>query len=108
MTQFLVTQCGRSTPHIYISALSFCPKSNSVYNHYWGRTRGLIQVQAAVPIHESTVPLETWRTNEFVTSLRFSIDGTRIVHGNICGTTYVRDACTGNILAGPIHEFARE
>src|SRR4051812_12620216 len=41
VTRFTAGECTRSTPHIYISRLPFCPKSSSVYRNYWRRTRGL-------------------------------------------------------------------
>ncbi|KAF8965910.1 hypothetical protein BDZ97DRAFT_739842 [Flammula alnicola] len=43
VTRFAAGACTRSTPHIYISGLPFCPRSSSVRENYWEHTRGLIR-----------------------------------------------------------------
>ncbi|CAE7146136.1 unnamed protein product [Rhizoctonia solani] len=41
ITGFAGSPGSRSTPHIYVSSLPFCPRSSTVYKNYWERTTGL-------------------------------------------------------------------
>ncbi|KAF8965897.1 hypothetical protein BDZ97DRAFT_1995357 [Flammula alnicola] len=101
VARFAAGACMRSTPHIYISGLPFCPRSNSVHENYWGRTRGLIDVKGSGVEHWPSAAIGIWKTDSKVLSVAFSPDGTCIVSGGDDGTIRVRDARTGDTVAGP-------
>ena len=101
MGRFAGGACNYSTPHIYISALPFCAKSSSVYENYWGRTRGLMNVKGSAMREWPSASLAVWRTESRVFSVAFSQDGTRIVSGSDDCTIRVWDARSGDTIAGP-------
>ncbi|KAF8733633.1 WD domain, G-beta repeat, partial [Rhizoctonia solani] len=72
---------SQSSPHIYISALSFCRHSSSVYKQYWGRTRGLLNLQGSVMEQSETALLATWLIDSRPYSLAFHPDGSRFAIG---------------------------
>ncbi|KAF8965982.1 hypothetical protein BDZ97DRAFT_743750 [Flammula alnicola] len=99
--RFAAGACTRSTPHIYISGLPFCPRSSSVYKNYRGHARGLIDVKGSVVEQSPSAAIGVWKTDSSVSSVAFSPDGTRIVSGSDDTTIRVWDARTGDIIAGP-------
>ncbi|KAG8711011.1 hypothetical protein FRC11_003849 [Ceratobasidium sp. 423] len=97
-TWFAANPCSRSTPHIYVSALPLCIKSNWVYQHYWERTKGLANV--AMSLRDEAV-LAIWTTESGVWSMAISPDGDRIAAGSENGDIHVYDIHTGAIISGP-------
>ncbi|GJJ12146.1 hypothetical protein Clacol_006387 [Clathrus columnatus] len=88
----------RSTPHIYISGLAFCPKTSSVYKNYRGHARGLIELKRTEVKY-----LKNLERAGLVLSVAFSPDGTRIVSASDDRSIRVWDALTGDIVAGPFN-----
>jgi len=97
--RFTAGTCTRSTPHIYISVLPFCPRSSSVYQNYWAQTRGLIDVKGSGVELLRNPGIGTWATNSVLKSVAFSPDGTRIVSGSEDKTIRVWEARTGDAIA---------
>ncbi|CAE6346739.1 unnamed protein product [Rhizoctonia solani] len=102
LTRFAANPISQSTPHIYISALPYCYRSNSVYNDYWKRTRQLLVLEGSAIEQNHTALLATWKVDSDPLSLAFSSDSTRIAIGFKDGTVISQDAHTGNILIGPL------
>lgn len=101
VTRFAGSACALSTPHIYISALAFCTKSSSVYAHYWGRTKGLINVKGTAMNRRAQAAIATWATGSAVETAIFSPDTGRVVSGSKDGNIQVWDAHTGDLIARP-------
>ncbi|KAF9556952.1 WD40 repeat-like protein [Agrocybe pediades] len=98
---FSLGACKKSTPHIYISALPFCHKSNSVYQNYWPKTHGLIVVNGTSLTHHQNVPIGVWKTNAHVNTVAFSPDGRTfaVAHDNCVS---IRDVQSGEIFFSPL------
>ncbi|CAE6405732.1 unnamed protein product, partial [Rhizoctonia solani] len=91
-----------STPHIYISFLPLCPRSSLVYQHYWKRMQGLLELKGSLIQNRETAPLAIWSVSANVRSITYAPDGRRIAVGNsVCGVA-VRNAYSGTLLAGPV------
>ncbi|KAF9539998.1 WD40 repeat-like protein, partial [Agrocybe pediades] len=105
---FSMNACNTSTPHIYVSALPFCPRSSFVYQNYWTKTRGLISVNGSLLSEKQNRPIAVWQTNSNVRSLVFSSDGATFAVGSKDGSFSIRDANSGEIIAGPhrVHEWS--
>ncbi|EUC59174.1 vegetative incompatibility protein HET-E-1, partial [Rhizoctonia solani AG-3 Rhs1AP] len=92
VTWFAANPCSQSTPHIYISALPLCSKSNWVYQHYSPRTKGLAKISTSQ--YDNAV-LAIWNTESAVNSVAISPDGNHIASGNDAGSVQVYDMHTG-------------
>ncbi|KAJ1299937.1 hypothetical protein OPQ81_005378 [Rhizoctonia solani] len=103
ITWFAANPCSRSTPHIYISALSLCAKSSWVYQHYSKRTRGLFNIAS----QRDDALLVIWSTDSKVRSVSISPKGDRIVAGSENGSIHVYDMHTGAIVLGPFRGHKR-
>ncbi|KAF9544649.1 hypothetical protein CPC08DRAFT_402242 [Agrocybe pediades] len=101
---FSMGACSKSTPHIYISALPFCYKSNFVYENYWTKTHGLIRVDGSSVEEKPNRPIATWKMDYGVESLAFSHNGTSFATGSYHGVR-IYDADSGEIIAGPLTAF---
>ncbi|KAH7338734.1 quinon protein alcohol dehydrogenase-like superfamily [Rhizoctonia solani] len=96
MAWFATNPCSQSTPHIYISALSFCRSSSWVSQHYRRRTKGL----ANNLLHEQNhAALSVWNTRSW--TIAISPDGDRIAASGLDGEIDIYDAQSGRIVAGP-------
>ncbi|KAF9553608.1 WD40 repeat-like protein [Agrocybe pediades] len=98
--------CSKSTPHIYISALPFCYKSNFVYENYWPKTQGLIRVNGSSVEEKRSGPIATWKMDYLVASLAFSHNGTSFATGSWTGVR-IYDADSGEMIAGPFKASGR-
>ncbi|KAB5590057.1 Notchless protein [Ceratobasidium theobromae] len=90
-----------STPHIYISALPFCLKSNAVHTRYWNRTKGLIDVTGTALTRTISSALASWDTGAVVKSIAISPDGGLIAFGGPDGKIGTIDRSSGALLARP-------
>ncbi|KAF8684577.1 WD40 repeat-like protein [Rhizoctonia solani] len=97
-TWFAANPCSRSTPHIYISALPLCAKSNWVYQHYSKRMQGLANVAIG---QRDDAALAIWNTESTPFAIAVSPDGSRIASGHVNGSINIYDTQTGAIVAGP-------
>ncbi|KAF9554453.1 WD40 repeat-like protein [Agrocybe pediades] len=103
---FSMGACSKSTPHIYISALPFCYKSNFVYENYWTKTQGLIRVNGSSLNEKPNRPIATWHMAYKVESLAFSHNGTTFATGLEDGVC-IYDTDSGEIIAGPLKASSR-
>ncbi|CAE7065439.1 unnamed protein product, partial [Rhizoctonia solani] len=98
---YAASPVSQSTPHIYISSLPLCPRSSFVYNSYWGRTQGLLELKGSLIDSLETAPLAIWDVGSAVWSVAYSPDGTRLVTGSRNHEIAVRNAYDGTVLVGP-------
>ncbi|CAE6490354.1 unnamed protein product [Rhizoctonia solani] len=98
ITKFLANPISCSTPHIYISALPFCPKSSLIFQLYWGRTRGLLTVSGPMFKERGISLLSIWEAGPGVFSLSISPDGTRLAAPCLDGSIAIRDTLKGDII----------
>ncbi|KAF4612638.1 hypothetical protein D9613_011790 [Agrocybe pediades] len=103
---FSMNTCNKSTPHIYISALPFCYKSNFVYANYWTKTQGLIRVNGSSLNEKRSGPIATWYMDYDVISLASSHSGTSFATGSYDGVR-IYDADSGEMIAGPFKASGR-
>ncbi|KAF9547029.1 YVTN repeat-like/Quino protein amine dehydrogenase [Agrocybe pediades] len=104
---FSMGACNKSTPHIYISALPFCYKSNFVYENYWPKTQGLIRVNGSSVNEIRSRPMTTWKMDYEVKSLAFSHNGTSFATGSRDGVR-IYDAHSGEVIAGPFNPSGQD
>ncbi|KAB5593574.1 Vegetative incompatibility protein HET-E-1 [Ceratobasidium theobromae] len=90
-----------STPHIYISALPFCPPSSLVSVHYRQRAKGLMQVNGTAIIRLGLSALATWRTGSHIFSVAYSPDGAHVASGNWNGAICIRNVHDNKVVVGP-------
>ena len=93
-TFFAGSPASKSTPHLYISALSMWNQDSAIWKHWKHRFKSIPSVLQ--PKGTITLPLLTIRTMDSVCSIAFSPDGNRIVTGSV--PVQVWDARTGEQL----------
>jgi WD40 repeat protein len=92
----------KSALHVYISALSFVPRSSWIYKHYWGISGCTINVLRGA-LEEW--PQYIWQSrghNNGVQSVAFSPDGKQIVSGSHDCTMCLWDAASGQLIRSPL------
>ncbi|CUA77642.1 Kinesin-like protein KIF21B [Rhizoctonia solani] len=102
VTSFAGSPVSQSTPHIYISLLPLCPQSSSVYQNYWKRTQGLMELKGSLVEHREAAALATWNLGSVVNSIAYSPDGTRVVAGCDDRTVRIMNAHDGTLLLDPL------
>ncbi|CAE6509176.1 unnamed protein product [Rhizoctonia solani] len=102
LTSYAASPASQSTPHIYISSLALCPKSNLVYKHYWKRMQGLLKLDGSLIQNRETAPLAIWAVDSTIWSIAYSPDGSRVATGDSTGEVVVRNAYDGTIVLGPL------
>ncbi|KAF9544390.1 WD40 repeat-like protein [Agrocybe pediades] len=100
---FSLGACKKSTPHIYISALPFCYKSNSVYQNYWSKTHGLLEVNGTSLIQQRNGPIGVWKIYGSVNRVVFSPDGSTFAAG-YGNCVEIRDVQSGEIVFSTLLE----
>ncbi|CAE6526684.1 unnamed protein product [Rhizoctonia solani] len=104
VTSFAGSPVSRSTPHIYISCLPFCPRSSVVHKHYWNRTHGLMELDGSLMGHKESAALAVWNIDSEVTSLAYSPDSTRVAVSCYNHTLRILDAHDGTSLVDPLQD----
>ncbi|CUA72617.1 putative WD repeat-containing protein all2124 [Nostoc sp, PCC 7120] [Rhizoctonia solani] len=102
VTSFASSPVAQSTPHIYISLLPLCPRSSSVYQNYWKRTRGLLELKGSLIERREAAALATWNLGSRVLSIAFSPDGARVAAGCKDHTVRILNAHDGTPLLDPL------
>ncbi|KAF8717268.1 WD domain, G-beta repeat, partial [Rhizoctonia solani] len=112
-----------STPHIYVSMLPFWPSSRPISQAYKGLYRGLPKAvncavfsrdgsRVALALELEVIVVDAYSGRlvieplkghvSTVSSVDFSLDGTRIVSGSHDGSIRVWDVETGQLVLGPL------
>ncbi|CAE6437007.1 unnamed protein product [Rhizoctonia solani] len=102
VNSFAANPVSQATPHIYISMLPFCPKSTSVSQQYFNRTRGLMGTKGNGMQSREAAALATWRIGSSVRSVAYSAEGVRVAFGCADGTIGVKNVYDGFLVFGPI------
>ncbi|KAL5639977.1 hypothetical protein ACGC1H_006519 [Rhizoctonia solani] len=103
LTSFAVNPTSQSTPHIYLSSLSLCPHSSTVYQHYGKRARGLLELKGSLMDAREGAPLAVWNVGSAqVVSLALSPDGSRVATGCSDNMVRVLSAHHGTSQLGPL------
>ncbi|CUA76118.1 Lissencephaly-1 homolog [Drosophila mojavensis] [Rhizoctonia solani] len=102
VTSFAGSPVSQSMPHIYISSLPLCPRCSSVYQNYWNRTRGLLELKGSLIERREAAALATWNLGSYVYSIAYSPDGTRVVAGCYDHTVRIMNAHDGTPLLDPL------
>ncbi|KIM46585.1 hypothetical protein M413DRAFT_421887, partial [Hebeloma cylindrosporum] len=92
----------QSTPHLYLSALSFTPQSSTIYRTFADEVFQIARV--------SSRPITSWPVcqnilqghTDIVTAIAFSPDGKHIISGSQDKTLRIWDAETGNAVGLPL------
>ncbi|KAG8727342.1 POC1 centriolar protein A, partial [Ceratobasidium sp. 414] len=98
---FSSSPASRSTPHIYISSLSFWPRQRPVSRHYLQSVRSLVEPMASAVQRSGSMPLGIYDVGNIITCTAFSGDGRRIVSGSFHGTIHIWDVDAGRTLGRP-------
>ncbi|KDN33726.1 hypothetical protein RSAG8_13185, partial [Rhizoctonia solani AG-8 WAC10335] len=83
VTGFAANKLSICTPHIYISALPFCHRLSSVFQHYSGRVPRLLKVQGSLMDWRKAAPLasSSWGKENISSPFAFSSDGSLLASG---------------------------
>ncbi|KAG8781873.1 hypothetical protein FRC12_021441 [Ceratobasidium sp. 428] len=92
---YLTSPASRSTPHIYISALSFWAPERPVSVYYSRVFRKPISHTAALAQAHTPIPLAIYYVRISFRCVAYSPDGTRIAAGSDDATIHIWDSHTG-------------
>ncbi|KAG8730995.1 hypothetical protein FRC11_005403, partial [Ceratobasidium sp. 423] len=101
VTSFSASAISFSTPHIYVSALPFCPSSSTVSHNYRAHARGLINPKGALFNNRGSALLAIRRMPNPVSCISSSLDGTLIAIGDQIGMISILNQRDGT----PIKSF---
>ncbi|CAE6474151.1 unnamed protein product [Rhizoctonia solani] len=107
VTSFASSPVAQSTPHIYISSLPLCPRSSSVYQNYWKRTRGLLELKGSLIKRREAAALAIWDLGSAVYSIAYSPDGCRVAAGYQDHTVRIMNAHDGTPILDPLQGHTR-
>ena len=88
-----------SSPHIYLSALSFALTSSPIYMHYCSSFPRILHMECGQLSHWPSLEMEIY-VGDSVTSIALSPNGQCIV-SSTASSVYVWDVTTGEMIAGP-------
>ena len=91
----------QSTPHVYLSALPFAPRSSTVFEMYVKDFPQVLRVSARAEKHWSIIQHHI-HAGSPVHSVAFSPDGLRVVSGSDDSTIRLWDAATGAAVGEPL------
>jgi WD40 repeat protein len=93
---------SQSTPHIYLSALSFAPEGSRVAEHYRPLFPKILKPRRGKAGDWPAIVAVMEGHTRSVTSVAFSQDGKHIVSGSRDETIRVWDSETGDVVLGPL------
>ncbi|CAE6532620.1 unnamed protein product [Rhizoctonia solani] len=85
LTHFGANACSICTPHIYISALPLCARSNTVYTTFSKRTRGLVEAGNLASSGDEGIGWASFSAQSKIGSIMFSRDGTQVFYRTFLG-----------------------
>ncbi|KAG9079709.1 hypothetical protein FRC06_007572 [Ceratobasidium sp. 370] len=102
ITSFSSTPAMLSTPHIYVSTLSFWPDDRPITKYYPQQQPRLISRASTAMSARGVIPLAVLNTGGRIQSLAYSPDGAYIVSVSSGTTVRIWDARTGQRVGQPL------
>ncbi|EUC54518.1 vegetative incompatibility protein HET-E-1, putative, partial [Rhizoctonia solani AG-3 Rhs1AP] len=103
---FAANPISQSTPHIYVSMLTFWPSSSPIVKHYMRFTRGPVEAEGTALDQRQLAHLATWRYEGEIRAMAISQDGRCFALG--MGTNVlVADSSSGQSILGPLHTHSK-
>ncbi|KAG8744320.1 hypothetical protein FRC12_014820 [Ceratobasidium sp. 428] len=102
VTAFTTSPMKQTTPHIYISGLTFWPKERPVSRHYSGTITGLATTVGLVAHRRNIIPIAILEAPQEIGCVTYSPDGANIVFGSKDGTIHTLDAYTTQTIGQPL------
>ncbi|KEP51276.1 putative vegetative incompatibility protein HET-E-1 [Rhizoctonia solani 123E] len=98
---FTSNHVSQSTPHIYISMLTFWPRSGPIAKYYAQFTHGPIQAEGTALDQRQLAYLATWTFTGDIDFMAMSPDGRYIALGTWLDLLLV-DSSSGQVVLGPL------
>ncbi|QRV97713.1 Vegetative incompatibility protein HET-E-1 [Ceratobasidium sp. AG-Ba] len=98
---FVSSPAALSTPHLYVSTLSFWPEVSCIGMHYTRPRNVSLEGSSAMRVRRP-VPVSTFQTKATVWSIKYSPDGSQIVSGEEHGRVIIRNAHSGKMIGQPL------
>ncbi|KEP45880.1 putative vegetative incompatibility protein HET-E-1, partial [Rhizoctonia solani 123E] len=98
---FASNSVRQSTPHIYVSMLTFWPISTPIAKHYVRFTRGPVEPEGTAMERRQLAHLSTWAFDGAVNAMALSPDGLCIALG-MDSSVLVIDSSSGGVVLGPL------
>ncbi|CAE6474651.1 unnamed protein product [Rhizoctonia solani] len=92
---------SRSTPHIYLSMLTFWPRSAPIAKHYAKYTHGPVKAEGPALERRHLVHLATWTFSESINAMAVSPDASWVALATGSDVLVV-DLLSGRVVLGPL------
>ncbi|CAE6381741.1 unnamed protein product [Rhizoctonia solani] len=99
---FASNPVSQSTPHIYVSMLTFWPISGPIVKHYMQFTHGPVEAEGTALEQRQLAHLATWVFEETVSAAAVSPDGRYLALGTFFYVLVV-DSTGGQVVFGPLY-----
>ncbi|EUC54562.1 vegetative incompatibility protein HET-E-1, putative [Rhizoctonia solani AG-3 Rhs1AP] len=99
---FASNPVSQSTPHIYVSSLTFWPRSRPVAKHYTQFTHGPVQAEGTALDQRQVAHVATWVFKGAINTMAMSQDGRYIALGTGKDVLIV-ELAGGQVVLGPLH-----
>ncbi|KAJ1300430.1 hypothetical protein OPQ81_005250 [Rhizoctonia solani] len=105
---FALNPVSQSTAHIYVSMLTFWPRSRPMAKHYARFSRGPVKAEGTALDRRQQAHLSTWAFDKGISAMSVSPDGSHIALG-IGEDVVVVDSSSGRTVLGPLetHQWVR-
>ncbi|QRV83591.1 Vegetative incompatibility protein HET-E-1 [Ceratobasidium sp. AG-Ba] len=98
---FASSPAALSTPHMYVSTLSFWPEEACISTHYTRTRHVSLEGSSAMRVRR-VAPVSTYQIEDMVWCVSYSPDGSRIVSGEGKGKVVIRNAHSGKMIGRPL------
>ncbi|KAG9076375.1 hypothetical protein FRC06_009539, partial [Ceratobasidium sp. 370] len=102
ISSFSSTPAMLSTPHLYVSTLSFWPGDRPIKKHYPQQQPHIISGASTAISARGVTPLAVIDIGRAITGLAYSPDGAYILSGSYDSTIRIWDARTGQTVGKPL------
>ncbi|EUC54376.1 vegetative incompatibility protein HET-E-1, putative, partial [Rhizoctonia solani AG-3 Rhs1AP] len=99
---FASNPVSQSTPHIYVSMMTFWPKSAPIAKHYSQLTHGPVKAEGTALDQRQLAHLATWAFDNEIDDMAVSPDGQYIALG-MHQDVLVLGSSSGQVVLGPLH-----